>query len=118
MSANDPSGHKSGSNPASQQSPATPFCGVRSTTKCKKPQLPQPFPDGHSGATYNLLFVTILPNDSSHSQFQKAEKMSNHFTGLSLGPPLGDQKLLTILPWCITLAWRVRLPKMSTRRHM
>jgi Domain of unknown function (DUF4331) len=24
---------------------------------------------------------------------QKEEKMSNHFTGLSLGPPLGDQRL-------------------------
>src|SRR5271154_7083662 len=24
---------------------------------------------------------------------QKREKMSNHFTGLSLGPPLGDQRL-------------------------
>ena len=24
---------------------------------------------------------------------KKEEKMSNHFTGLSLGPPLGDQRL-------------------------
>src|SRR4051812_11280085 len=42
---------------------------------------------------FNLRFVTILPNDSSRSRFQKEEKMSNHFTGLSLGPPLGDQRL-------------------------
>src|SRR6266545_4443208 len=46
-----------------------------------------------SGATLNLRFVTILSNDSSHSRLQKEEKMSNHFTGLSLGPPLGDQRL-------------------------
>src|SRR5579863_5814649 len=26
-------------------------------------------------------------------RLQKEEKMSNHFTGLSLGPPLGDQRL-------------------------
>src|SRR5215211_8698213 len=42
----------------------------------------------------NLIrFVTILPSDSSHSRFKGNEKMSNHFTGLSLGPPLGDQRL-------------------------
>src|SRR6266480_1391409 len=46
-----------------------------------------------SEATLNLRFVTILSNDSSHSRLQKEEKMSNHFTGLSLGPPLGDQRL-------------------------
>src|SRR6266480_655105 len=46
-----------------------------------------------SEATLNLRFVTILSNDSSRSRFQKEEKMSNHFTGLSLGPPLGDQRL-------------------------
>src|SRR6266511_1902573 len=45
-----------------------------------------------SRATLNLRFVTILPNDTSHPR-QKEEKMSNHFTGLSLGPPLGDQRL-------------------------
>src|SRR6516225_3895245 len=28
-----------------------------------------------------------------YSRFQKEKKMSNHFTGLSLGPPLGDQRL-------------------------
>src|SRR4030081_3804450 len=44
-------------------------------------------------ATSNLRFVIIRPNDSSHSRFRKKGKMSNHFTGLSLGPPLGDQRL-------------------------
>ena len=47
----------------------------------------------NGGATSNLPLGIILPNDSSHSRFQKEEKMSNHFTGLSLGPPLGDQRL-------------------------
>src|SRR6266508_4891356 len=46
-----------------------------------------------SGATLNLRFVTILSNDSSHSRFHRRCAMSNHFTGLSLGPPLGDQRL-------------------------
>ena len=37
--------------------------------------------------------VTTL-SDTPHFQFQRQEKkMSNHFTGLSLGPPLGDQRL-------------------------
>jgi hypothetical protein len=38
--------------------------------------LPQPFPGRDSGATFNLLFVTILPNDSSHSQLQKAAELA------------------------------------------
>src|SRR6185369_15950383 len=44
-------------------------------------------------ATSNPRFVTILPNDGSPSPTPKGRKMSNHFTGLSLGPPLGDQRL-------------------------
>src|SRR6187397_2671467 len=43
-------------------------------------------------ATFNLQFVSIL-RATAHSRFQKEKKMSNHFTGLSLGPPLGDQRL-------------------------
>jgi hypothetical protein len=42
------------------------------------------------------LIYRLLPSrrtTASHSRFQKEEKMSNHFTGLSLGPPLGDQRL-------------------------
>jgi hypothetical protein len=45
-------------------------------------------------ATLNRSFVTILPDEVIASSIFKGEKnMSNHFTGLSLGPPLGDQRL-------------------------
>src|ERR1700720_895108 len=50
-------------------------------------------PSDLSGRTFNQPFATILPNGSSNSRFQKEKKMSNHFTGLSLGPPFGDQRL-------------------------
>ena len=50
-------------------------------------------PSDLSGTTFNQPFATILPNGSSNSRFQKEKKMSNHFTGLSLGPPFGDQRL-------------------------
>ncbi|MGD0672769.1 MAG: hypothetical protein ABSB13_11870, partial [Candidatus Binatus sp.] len=41
-------------------------------------------------ATLNRSFVTILPDDVIASSIFKGDRnMSNHFTGLSLGPPLG-----------------------------
>src|SRR5262249_32117852 len=33
------------------------------------------------------------PNYRSHSCLNREKKMQNHFPGLSLGPPLGDQRL-------------------------
>lgn len=37
--------------------------------------------------------VTASPGSSPPLYFEKGKNMSNHFTGLSLGPPLGDQRL-------------------------
>src|SRR6267378_1579255 len=44
------------------------------------------------GATSNPRFVTIH-RTTAPTLDVKGRKMSNHFTGLSLGPPLGDQRL-------------------------
>src|SRR5215510_8576367 len=45
--------------------------------------------DGGNALRASLLWAPITVRFS----ISKEEQMSNHFTGLSLGPPLGDQRL-------------------------